>query len=78
MLNCGLFFSVITNEVEINNGIILAGSPMLDKILSCGDEMRVHCPSPMTNGTHHPYDFQDIPDSTFAQQLTRMDTVSLL
>lgn len=53
----------------------IKGSPMLDKILSCGDEMRVHCPSPMTNGTHHPYDFQDIPDSTFAQQLTRMDTV---
>ncbi|XP_050731356.1 ral guanine nucleotide dissociation stimulator-like isoform X3 [Eriocheir sinensis] len=51
------------------------GSPMLQKIWSCGEEMRVHCPSPMTNGTHHPYDFADIPEATFAQQLTRMDTV---
>lgn len=49
---------------------------MLQKIWSCGEEMRVHCPSPMTNGTHHPYDFADIPEATFAQQLTRMDTVS--
>ena len=58
--------------------MVLPGSPMLEKILSCGEEMRVHCPSPMTNGTHQPYDFQDIPDSTFAQQLTCMDTVSAL
>ncbi|KAG0712339.1 Ral guanine nucleotide dissociation stimulator-like 1 [Chionoecetes opilio] len=53
----------------------IKASPMLDKILSCGDEMRVHCPSPMTNGTHHAYDFNDINDATFARQLTRMDTV---
>ncbi|XP_071545611.1 ral guanine nucleotide dissociation stimulator-like 1 isoform X2 [Panulirus ornatus] len=52
----------------------MKGSPMLEKILSC-EEMRVHCSSPMSNGNHQPYEFLDIPESTFAQQLTRMDTV---
>nr|XP_053641691.1 ral guanine nucleotide dissociation stimulator-like 1 isoform X2 [Cherax quadricarinatus] len=52
----------------------LKSSPMLERILSC-EEMRIHCSSPMSNGNHQPYEFLDIPESTFAQQLTRMDTV---
>lgn len=48
---------------------------MLERILSC-EEMRVHCSSPMKNGHHQPYEFLDISEETFAQQLTRMDTVS--
>ncbi|XP_047472834.1 ral guanine nucleotide dissociation stimulator-like isoform X2 [Penaeus chinensis] len=50
------------------------GSPMLERILSC-EEMRIHCSSPMKNGHHQPYEFLDISEETFAQQLTRMDTV---
>ncbi|KAK4292309.1 hypothetical protein Pmani_034906 [Petrolisthes manimaculis] len=56
------------------------GSPMLERMLRC-EEMRVHGSSPLTNGSaacpplQQPYEFLDIPDATFAQQLTRMDTV---
>ncbi|XP_066986341.1 ral guanine nucleotide dissociation stimulator-like 1 isoform X3 [Macrobrachium rosenbergii] len=52
----------------------IKGSPMLERILSC-EEIRVHSSSPMKNGDHQPYEFLDISESTFAQQLTRMDTV---
>ncbi|XP_076041612.1 ral guanine nucleotide dissociation stimulator-like isoform X2 [Oratosquilla oratoria] len=52
----------------------LKGSPMLQRILSC-EEIRIHCSSPMTNGDSQPYEFLDIPEKTFAMQLTRMDTV---
>ena len=57
----------------------IKGSPMLQRILSC-EEMRIHCTSPLSNGrsmaAQLPYDFIDIPENTFAQQLTRMDMVS--
>ncbi|KAK7078126.1 Ral guanine nucleotide dissociation stimulator-like 1 [Halocaridina rubra] len=52
----------------------IKGSPMLERKLSY-EEIRVHSFSPMTNGNHLPYEFLDICESIFAQQLTRMDTV---
>ncbi|MCL4145778.1 UNVERIFIED_CONTAM: hypothetical protein GTU68_014490, partial [Idotea baltica] len=67
--------SKMKQEEEIKN------SPLLERILSLED-LSISCSPSLSNGFSHPnlslqppYEFLGIPDSVFAQQLTRMDAV---
>ena len=59
-------------------------SPLVQRILSLED-LTISCSPTLSNGVSHPnislsprYEFLTIPETIFAQQLTRMDAVSLL